>query len=187
MLTIGPTSYRGPERRTLKTAEKQPKKVPSGPRAKCRGKSRKTAGWAAKQPKNSCFARFGCFSGCFSAVSPALYTRATRHLFRLFLGCFQGPAFGASVAGRADRNSVPFSPPKSGNFLHNFRARKSTREYKIKKNQWRQLMEEYLKISEFSRISRKWSDSPLFSTIWSDSPLFSTIWQFSRISRISRI
>ena len=33
------------------------------------------------------------------------------------------------------------------------------------------------KISGFSRISRKWSESPLFSTVWG----------FSRISRISRI
>ena len=60
-LTIGPASYRGPERRTLKTA-----------------------GRAAKQPKNSCFA---CF-GCFSAVFPALRPGPTRHLFRLFFGCF---------------------------------------------------------------------------------------------------
>ena len=35
---------RGPGRRTLKTAEKQPKKVTGGSRVKCRGSSRKTAG-----------------------------------------------------------------------------------------------------------------------------------------------
>ena len=99
-------------------ARKQPKKVPGGPRVKCRENSRKTAGGAAKQPKNSCFACFGCFSGCFSAVSPALYTGPTRHPFRLFFGCFRGPTFGASVAGRADRNTLchktHFEPPWVG-------------------------------------------------------------------------
>ena len=38
------------------------------------------------------------------------------------------------------------------------------------------------KISKFSRISRKWSDSPLFSTVWG----FSRISGVSRFSRISR-
>ena len=33
------------------------------------------------------------------------------------------------------------------------------------------------KISKFSRVSRKWSDSPLFSTVW----------RFSKISRISKL
>ena len=104
-VTIGPTSYRGAERRTLKTAEKQLKKVPRGPRVKCRRNSRKTAGKTPEACKTAVFRLFGCPSGCFSAVFPALYSGATRHLFRLFFGCFQGPAFGASVAGRADRKS----------------------------------------------------------------------------------
>ena len=38
------------------------------------------------------------------------------------------------------------------------------------------------KISTFSRISRKWSDSPLFSTVWGSSKI-SRISKFSRISR----
>ena len=38
------------------------------------------------------------------------------------------------------------------------------------------------KISKFSRISRKWSDSPLFSTVWGSSKI-SRISKFSRISR----
>ena len=38
------------------------------------------------------------------------------------------------------------------------------------------------KISRFSRISRKWSDSPLFSTVWG----FSKISRISKFSRISR-
>ena len=38
------------------------------------------------------------------------------------------------------------------------------------------------KISRFSKISRKWSDSPLFSTVWGLSEI-SEISKFSRISR----
>ena len=38
------------------------------------------------------------------------------------------------------------------------------------------------KISKFSRISRKWSESPLFSTVWG----FSRISRISKFSRISR-
>ena len=38
------------------------------------------------------------------------------------------------------------------------------------------------KISKFSRISRRWSDSPLFSTVWG----FSGISRISKFSRISR-
>ena len=38
------------------------------------------------------------------------------------------------------------------------------------------------KISRFSRISRKWSDSPLFSSVWG----FSKISRISKFSRISR-
>ena len=38
------------------------------------------------------------------------------------------------------------------------------------------------KISKFSRTSRKWSDSPLFSTVWG----FSKISRISKFSRISR-
>ena len=38
------------------------------------------------------------------------------------------------------------------------------------------------KISKFSRISRRWSESPLFSTVWG----FSRISKFSKFSRISR-
>ena len=61
-----------------------------------------------KQPKNSCKTPEACnwlpvrlSFACFPALCPG----PTRHLFRLFFGCFQGPAFGASVAGRGDRNS----------------------------------------------------------------------------------
>ena len=84
---IGSASYRGPERRTLKTAGKGP----GGSRVKCRENSRKTAGQPAKQPKSSCFVHFGCFFGSFFAVFPALYTGPTQPEFS---GCFQGPAFG---------------------------------------------------------------------------------------------
>ena len=59
------------------------------------------------RPKNSCFASLRCFSGCFSAVSPALCPGPIRHPSRLFFGCFQGPAFRAS---RADRNLRIVSP-----------------------------------------------------------------------------
>ena len=38
------------------------------------------------------------------------------------------------------------------------------------------------KISKFSRISRRWSESPLFSTVWG----FSRISRISKFSRISR-
>ena len=41
---------------------------------------------------------------------------------------------------------------------------------------------ESLKFSKFSRISRKWSDSSLFSTVWGFSKI-SIISKFSRISR----
>ena len=44
-------------------------------------------------------------------------------------------------------------------------------------------MEESLESLNFSRISRKWSDSPLFSTLWG----FSRISRISKFSRISRI
>ena len=97
-----------------KTAEKQPKKVPRGPRVKCRRNSRKTAGKTPEACKTAVFRLFGCPSGCFSAVFPALYSGATRHLFRLFFGCFQGPAFGASVAGRADREAMICDTAKGG-------------------------------------------------------------------------
>ena len=103
-LTIGPTSYRGPERRTLKTAEKQPKKVPSGPRVKCR----------EKQPDGQPNSRKAAVLHA-SGVFPAVFRLFRRHftrgplLFRLFFGCFQGPAFRASVAGRADRKFTPLT------------------------------------------------------------------------------
>ena len=76
----------GPEQSAGKTAEKQPE----------------------KHPKHAKQLFFGCLAArpaVFPAVFPALCPGPTRHLFRLFFGCFQGPALGASVAGRADRKS----------------------------------------------------------------------------------
>ena len=126
--TIGPTSYRGSERRTLKTAEKQPKRVPRGLRVKCRRNSRKTAGKTREACKTAVFRLFGCPSGCFLAVFPALYSGATRHLFRLFFGCFQGPAFGAFVAGRADRNQKCRNPFFCSYFRNSFFAKNGCRK-----------------------------------------------------------
>ena len=54
---IGPTSYLGPERRTLKTAQKQPNKVPFGPFTVL-----------GKQPKNSRENTRSMQNSCFSAV-----------------------------------------------------------------------------------------------------------------------
>ena len=99
-----PDQLQRPRTPDLENSRKTAEKGAEWPPSKVLGKQPKNSR-TAKQPKNSCFARFGCFSGCFSAVSPALYTRASRHLFQLFFGCFQSPAFGASVAGRSDRNS----------------------------------------------------------------------------------
>ena len=69
---------------------------------------------AGKQPKNSYKntrrTQKQLFVGCLAArpaAFPALDPLPTRHLFRLFFGCFQGPAFGASVVGRADLNCIP--------------------------------------------------------------------------------
>ena len=70
-VTIGPTSYSGPERRTLKTAKKQPKKVPSG-RASAGETAEKQPDW---QPNSR-------------NLAPALCTAPTRHVFRLFFGCY---------------------------------------------------------------------------------------------------
>ena len=79
----GPTRCRGAERWTLKTAGKQLKKVPSGPRAKETAEEQ-----LDKHPKHAkqlCFRPFGWPFGCFLAgKTPALYPGPTRHLFRLF-------------------------------------------------------------------------------------------------------
>ena len=72
--TIGPTSYRGPERRTSKTAEKQPKKVPGGPRVKCRENSRKTAGGATNSRKTAVLHASGVFPAVFR-LFPQHFTR----------------------------------------------------------------------------------------------------------------
>ena len=73
-----------------KTAEKQPEEQP-------------------KHPKNSCFE---CFSGV-SAVLPAVfwlvYSDPLGTLFGCFFGCFQCRAFGTSVDGRRDCNSLSLS------------------------------------------------------------------------------
>ena len=67
-----------------------------------RSNSRKTAGETAetpeKQSKQLFFGCFGSFSGCVSAVWPG----PTRHLLRLFSGCFHCRAFGTSVDGHRD-------------------------------------------------------------------------------------
>ena len=54
------TNYRGPEGRTFKTAEKQPK-VPGGPQVKCRANSRD----GQPNSRKICFACFGCFPAVF--------------------------------------------------------------------------------------------------------------------------
>ena len=41
-------------------------------------------------------------------------------------------------------------------------------------------------VSKFSRISRKWSGSPLFSTLWGLSSISSLVPRISRFSRIAR-
>ena len=85
---IALTSCKGHECRTLTTA------------------GNKLAGQPAKQPTDSCFGCFGWFSGCFSAVTPALHQGPTGTLFGCSLGGFQDPAFRASVAGRGHCNST---------------------------------------------------------------------------------
>ena len=82
--SFGPASYRGPKRRTLKTAEKQPKKVPGGPRAKCRENSRKAAGKTPEACKTAVFRLFGCPSGCFSGCFPGTLPGGHSAPFRLF-------------------------------------------------------------------------------------------------------
>ena len=97
-LAISAASYRGAKCPTSKTAEKKPKRVPSGSRQNSRKTAGKTPETPEKQSKQLFFGCFGCFSGCFSAVLPW----PTRHPFRLFFGCFRCRAFGTSVAGRRD-------------------------------------------------------------------------------------
>ena len=94
-IAISAASYRGAK---CPTAEKQPKRAPSGSRQDNRKTAEKTAETAEKRLFWLFFGCFGCFSGCFSAVLPW----PTRHPFRLFFGCFQCRAFGTSVAGRRD-------------------------------------------------------------------------------------
>ena len=65
-VAISAAIYRGAKCPTLKTAEKQPKRVPSGSQRN----SRKTA---EKQPENSCFDCFSGVSGCFPAVFRLFY------------------------------------------------------------------------------------------------------------------
>ena len=104
-VAIGQTSYRGSERRTLKTAGKQRKKVPSGPRVTCREfqSSQKTARHQAAEKaavlhaSGVCPAVLGLFPQHFTGRPPST-------LFGCFPVSFQGLAFGASVAGWADRN-----------------------------------------------------------------------------------
>ena len=79
----------------------------------------------------SCFACFGRLSSCLSAVLQALCLGPARHLSPLFYRCFQGPAFGASVAGRADRigrKNCPFKRHQifctEGSFVAFFLLRK---------------------------------------------------------------
>ena len=75
----------GPGRSAEETAEKQPE----------------------KHPKHAKQLFFGCV-----AARPAVFRLFSRHFawgpLGTFCGCFQGPAFGASVAGRADRNPCFF-------------------------------------------------------------------------------
>ena len=70
-VAISAAIYRGAKCPTLKTAEKQPERVPSGSWQNSRRNSRKKQ---SKHPKHSCFelfvSCFGCSSGCFSAVLP---------------------------------------------------------------------------------------------------------------------
>ena len=70
-----------------KTAEKQPEKHP-------------------KHPKNSHFDCFSGVSGVFPAVFRLFYRDPLGTLFGCFFGCFQCRAFGTSVAGRGDCNTV---------------------------------------------------------------------------------
>ena len=62
-----------------------------------------------KHPKNS---QNSCFSGV-SAVFPAVFRlvllRPARRPFRLFFGCFQCRAFGTSVGGRRECNTIATS------------------------------------------------------------------------------
>ena len=83
--------YRGAQCPTLKTASKQPKRVPS------------------RNSQNS------CFSGV-SAVLPAVLPWLTRHLFRLVSGFFQCRAFGRSVEGRRDGKACSSSCRQSWTF-----------------------------------------------------------------------
>ena len=70
----------GPGQTAGETAEKQPEKHPKHPKQKF----------------------FGCLAA-HPAVSRLFSRQFTRGPLGTFFGCFQGPAFGASVAGRADR------------------------------------------------------------------------------------
>ena len=70
---------------------------------------------STKQVKGACLQPriffFGCF-GCSSAVLPALYPGPTRHLFRLFSGCFDCRASSTFLAGRRDCKAIQI--PASG-------------------------------------------------------------------------
>ena len=110
IIAISAATYRGAKCPTLKTAEKQPKRMPCG----SRWSSRKTAGKTAETPEKQLFwLVFGCFSGV-SAVFPAVFRLlhrdplGTRHPFRLFFGCFQCRAFGTSVGGRGDCKNITY-------------------------------------------------------------------------------
>ena len=69
---ISAATYRGAKCPTLKTAEKQPKRVPSGSRQNSRKTAGKTAETPEKHPKT---------------VKTAVF-RVFRLFFRLFFGCF---------------------------------------------------------------------------------------------------
>ena len=80
MVAISPASYRGAKCPTLKTAEKQPKTVPSGSRQTAEKQPEKHP----KHPKNSCF---DCFSGV-SGVFPAVFRLFYRDPLGALFGCF---------------------------------------------------------------------------------------------------
>ena len=83
-VAISTATYRGARCPTLKTAEKQPKGVPSGSRWSSRKTAGKTAETPEKQPKSS---QNSFFSGVL-AVFPAVFRLLYRDPLGTLFGCF---------------------------------------------------------------------------------------------------
>ena len=98
---LRPWSHRGAKCPTLKTAEKQPKRVPSRSRQNSRKTVRTNSRNTRKTIKTAVFRVFWLFSQLFSAVFAVTHSAPFSAVFRLFCR-----AFGTLVGGRRDCKSI---------------------------------------------------------------------------------